>query len=280
MHQAEYTFCTFKINEKIMRSIWSGVISFGLVNIPVNLYSASQEVTFDFDFLHKKDLARIRYARMCKAEEKEVPFQDIVRGIEVKNGKYVVVQDKDFTSAYPRATRTIEIEDFVDQASIDPVYFDKPYYLEPSKPAAKAYHLLRRALEKTKKVGVARYVLRHKEYLGMIKPVGGILILNQLRYAHEVRDAKELQIPKAEVATKREMAIATSLIEKLATNFNPLAYQDRYARKMQAVINEKAKGQKAIKPKESPIKPTAVTDLMATLKASLEHHPSRSKRAA
>src|SRR4051812_7003032 len=106
-----------------MHAIWSGVISFGLVNIPVNLYSASQEVTFDFDFLHKKDLSRVRYARICRSEEKEIPFQEIVKGIEVKKGQYVVLQDKDFAQAYPRATRTIEIQDFVSESSIDPIYF-------------------------------------------------------------------------------------------------------------------------------------------------------------
>jgi DNA end-binding protein Ku len=211
-----------------MRAIWTGALSFGLVNIPVRLYSATSGTGLEFDMLHKKDLSPIRYARVCRADGKEVPYEEIVKGYEYKKGDYVVLTDEDFKKAAPRRTKTVDIFDFVKEDEIDSVYFEKPYYLEPDKGAGKAYSLLREALKKSKKVGLAKFVLRNKEHLAVIKPFGKVVVLNQLRFNDEIRPPEGLDLPGEKVAKGKEIEIALALIDHLTSHFKPEDYKDDY----------------------------------------------------
>lgn len=267
-------------------SIWKGALSFGLINIPVRVYSASRTRELKFKLLHKKDLSEIRYARICKADGKEVPWEDIVKGYEFQHGDYVVLTEEDFEKANLKKTKSIEILNFADEEEIDTIYFETPYYLEPEKGAEKAYVLLREALKDSKKVAIGRFVVRHHEHLAVIKPHGDILVLNQLRYESEIIDPKKLNIPKKEALPKKEFEIALELIDKLTKRFKPREYADTYTEEIKQVIKRKAKGKKVtIKKGEMP-KSTKVHDIMSLLKQSLEQHkkvsrkPARSRRAA
>lgn len=259
-----------------MRAIWSGSLSFGLVNIPVKLYSAIGENRLDFDMLHKKDLSPIRYARVCRSDGHEIPYEDIVKGYEYQRGDYVVLTDEDFKKANVKKTKTIEVQDFSNEDEIDPIYFEKPYYLEPQKGAEKAYTLLREALKKSKKVGIAKFVLRSKEHLALVKPFGNMLLLNQMRYEDEIRKPDELNLPTEKQAAKKEIDIALALIDQLTTQFKPKEYHDTYREELERVINEKAKG-KPIKAKGKEPEATDVADLMEVLKASLEKEQEKVK---
>jgi DNA end-binding protein Ku len=252
-----------------MRAIWKGSISFGLVNIPVQLYLASHERELSFVLLHKKDLSQIRYARMCKAEDKEVPWEEIVKGYEYEKGEFVVLQDKDFEQANLKKTQTIEIVHFIEEEEVDPVYYVKPYYLEPAKGAEKAYLLLREALAKTKKVGIARYVLRTREHLAVIKIHENVLILNELRFESEFASLKELNIPEKGKPNPKEVAMAIELIDTLTEPFNPKKYKDTYIEEMKKIIKQKAKG-KRIHPKTGKLQSTKIHDIMTQLQASLK----------
>lgn len=251
-----------------MQPIWSGVIGFGLVNIPVKLYSPAKEEILDLDFLHKKDRSTIRYARVCRFEEKEVPWEDIVRGYKLGE-QYVVLDDEDLKKANARKTSTIDIQHFANEEEIDSIYFEKPYYLEPDKKSQKAYVLLREALKKTGTVGIATVVLRHKEILVALKADGNVLVLNQLRYWSEVKPSSELNLPKTISVSNKELKIATELIQKSTEPFKPKAHKDRYMEEMKELIKEKAKGKKPKKRGHAPA-PTKVDDLMKALKQSLE----------
>ncbi|MBX4187042.1 MAG: Ku protein [Candidatus Doudnabacteria bacterium] len=257
-----------------MRAIWSGALSFGLVNIPIKLYSATSGKTLSFDMLHKKDLSPIRYARVCRVDGKEIPYEDIVKGYEYQKGDYVVLTDEDFKKANVKKTKAIEIQDFVKENEIDPIYFEKPYYLEPEKGAAKAYVLLREALKKSKKIGIAKFVLRNREHLAVIKPFGNVLLLNQMRYQDEIRRPDDLNLPETKEAGKREIEIALALIDQLTSHFKPEEYHDTYTEELERVIKAKAKG-KPIKAKGKEPQPTEVTDLMAMLRASLEKEKAK-----
>lgn len=257
-----------------MRAIWSGALSFGLVNIPVKLYSATAGKGLNLDMLHKKDLSPIRYARICRADGKEIPYEDIVKGYEYQKGDYVILTDEDFKKANVQKTKAIEIQDFVKETEIDPIYFEKPYYLEPEKGAEKAYVLLRESLKKSKKIGVAQFVLRNREHLAVIKPFEKVLILNQLRYQDEIRKPDDLNLPDAKVGGKREIEIALALIDQLTSHFKPEAYKDTYKEELERVIKAKAKG-KPVKAKGKEPEPTDVADLMAMLRASLEKEKAR-----
>jgi DNA end-binding protein Ku len=251
-----------------MRPIWSGVIGFGLVNIPVRLYSPAKEEVLDLDFLHKKDKSPIRYARVCKAEEKEIEWKDVERGYKTKRG-YVVLTKEDFAKADARKTKAIDIQHFASASEIDTVYFDKPYYLEPDPKARKAYHLLREALERTKKVGVASFVLRQRENLAVIKPYRNVLVLNQLRFAHEMQDPADLDLPLRNAPlTQKELKIAVDLIGRTTEPFKPSAHKDRYIDQLERIIKQKSRGLAPTKHGEEP-KPTKVADLMAALEKSL-----------
>ena len=258
-----------------MHSIWSGVIGFGLVNIPVRLYSPAREEQLDLDMLHKKDHSPIRYARMCKAEEEEVPYRDIVRGYQIEKGRYVVLTDKDFKKANAKKTTTIEITDFVNAEEIDPMYYEKPYYLEPDTAAQKAFALLREALHHSKKVGIATFVLRNREHLVALRPSGNALILYQMRFASEIHPLTGLSLPAAAKFSKKELAMAADLIEKFAGHFNPASYHDTYNEELAVIINEKARGS-VPKTRGTAPKATHVNDLMSTLKASLKKEKTAS----
>lgn len=253
-----------------MRAIWTGALSFGLINIPIRLYSATAtEEKLDFDMLHKKDLSPIRYARVCRADGKEIPYDEIVKGYEYQEGDYVVLTDEDFKKASPRKTKTIDILDFAKENEIDTIYYEKPYFLEPDKGAEKAYALLREALKKSKKVGVANFVLRNREHLAVIKPYGKAILLNQLRFKDELRKPEGLNLPDTAQAKNKEIDMALSLIKHLSEPFKPEEYKDTYKNELKKVIEAKAKGKK-FKPKEKEPEATEVVDLVAMLKASLK----------
>jgi DNA end-binding protein Ku len=252
-----------------MRPMWTGSISFGLVNIPVRLYSASVEREFEFHMLHKKDLSPIRFARICRSDGKEVPYDQIVRGYEYQKGDYVVLTDEDFKKANLKRTKSIEIFEFVNGNEVDPMYFDRPYYIEPIEGSAKAYVLLREALARSGKVGVAKYVIARKEHLGILKPEGDLLLLDQMRFSDEVRKPTGLNIPSRTQASANEIKVALQLINHLTKPFHPEKYHDSYAEELRDVIEKKSHG-KMVKVKGEEPEPTKMPDLMMMLKESLE----------
>lgn len=257
-----------------MRAIWSGAISFGLVNIPVKLYSAAGDSNLDFDMLAKQDLSPIKYVRVATSDGREVPYKDIVKGYEIEKGKYVVLTDKDFEKANAQKTKSIEILNFVQEEEINPIYFDKPYYLEPDKTAAKPYALLREALKKSGRVGIATYVLRNREHLAVLKATEDVIILNQMRYHADVRDPAELKLPDEKAISSKEVDMAIKLIDQLTEKFAPEQYKDTYIDELKKMIEAKAEG-KTIEVKGEAPQPTKVKDLMDVLKASLESSKGR-----
>ena len=258
--------------------MWKGSIVFGLVNIPVKLYVATGDQELKFHLLHKKDNSEIKYARICKLEEKEVPWAEIVKGYEVSKGKFVIFEDKDFEKADVTRSKSIDIQAFVEESEIDSAYYMKPYFLEPEKNGSKAYALLREALRKSKKVGIAKFVLRNREHLGVIKAYDEALVLNQIRYQEELLQPKGLDLPEGK-ASAQEMDLALDLIERLTEEFEPKKYKDTYVEEIQELIMKKAKGLK-IEPKKEPAKKTKVHDLMGLLKASLGKGKEKEKKAA
>jgi DNA end-binding protein Ku len=256
-----------------MRSIWSGAISFGLVNIPVKLQTAVQEDNIDFDLLTKKDMGKVRYARIDSKTGEEVPWKEIVKGYEYAKGKYIVVTDEDFEKARPDVAKAIDIIQFVKEDEIDPIYYEKPYYVIPAKGAEKSYKLLLKALDETKTVGLAEFMLRNRAHICLLKSYEGVLLLNQLRYHEEVREVPEVNT-KSERITPKEISLATKLINQLTETFDPAAFKDTYITQLKKVIKAKAAGKdiRIAEPKEMP---AAVRDLMEVLKESL----SRKKRA-
>jgi DNA end-binding protein Ku len=261
-----------------MRAIWSGAISFGLVNIPVKLYSGtSAERALDLDMLSKKDMAPIRYARISTASNKEVEWKDIVKGYEIEKGKYVVITDEDFKKASPEKTNTIEILQFVHEKEIDPIYYEKPYYLMPDKGAAKSYTLLLKALEKANKVAIATCVIRNREHIFSIKPLAGeILLLEQLRYADQINEIPDMESSRAKI-TQQEINLALKLIDQLTEKFKPESFKDTYTDTMKKLIEAKAKGKKITAPAVEK-KTAAVKDLMSVLKESLNTTSSHGKK--
>lgn len=259
-----------------MRSIWKGSISFGLVNIPINMYVASQAKEISFVMLHKKDLSEIRYARICKTEEKEVPWSDIVKGYELEKGDFVVFDEKDFEKANLKKTKTIEMMSFVDEDEIDTMYYVKPYFLEPGRNADKAYSLLRDALKKSKKVGLASFILRNKEHIAVIRPYENLLILNELRYQTELLQADDLNVPAMKVNPK-ELDMAIQLIEQMKVPFDPKKYNDTYTEEIKKMIKQKAKG-KPIHPKTKEAPSPKIHDIMSLLEASLEKKPTKKSK--
>jgi DNA end-binding protein Ku len=258
-----------------MRSIWSGAISFGLVNIPVKLSSAIEAANeLDFDMLSKKDLAPIRYARIDTKTDKEVAWKDIVKGFQYAKGKYVVVTDEDFAKASPEKSKTIDIVQFVKEEEIDPIYYEKPYYLTPDKGSSKSYRLLIKALEETKSVGLAEFMLRNRMHICALKVRDGALLLNQMRYHEEIREVPEVE-SKGEKITAKELQLAVKLIEQLTEKFDPEAFKDTYVSELKKVIKAKAAG-KEIHIAEPKKQSATVKDLMDVLKQSLD---TKRKRA-
>lgn len=269
---------TFSPGRPGMRSIWKGSVSFGLVNIPVQMYTASHEKEFSFVLLHKKDHSTIRYARICKAENKEVPWNEIVKGYEYDKGDFVVLQDEDFEKANLRKTKTIEVLHFVDENEIDSLYYSKPYFLEPDKNAGNAYTLLREALKKSHKVGLAKYVLRNREHLAVIKVYQNMLVLIQLRYQTEITLPEKLKIPSDEKAKSKEIEMAVKLIDQMTIPFKPDRYRDTYTDELMQVIKQKAKG-RLVHPKTAEPPNTKVHDIMSLLKASLGTNKKPTKKS-
>ena len=253
-----------------MRAIWNGAISFGLINIPVKLYSGAESRDgIDLHMLHEKDKSPIRYAKICKEEDKEVPFDEIVKGYEYAKGEFVVITDDDFEAADAKKTTTIDIVEFADENQIDVRYLEKPYYMEPQKGADKPYALLREALRKKNRLAVATFVLRQREHLALIKTVGSVLVLNQMRYPSDLRSPGGLKLPAKNAATDRELDMALKLVDQLTQPFVPEDFHDTYTEELQARIEAKVKGKPEPKGTDkASSKPTA--DLMAALKASLE----------
>ena len=260
-----------------MRSIWKGALSFGLVNIPVRMYAASQAKEISFVMLHKKDLSEIRYARICKTEDKEVPWEEIVKGYEFEKGDFVVLEDADFEKANLKKTKSIEIVNFIEEDEIDTIYYVKPYFLEPDKNAEHAYSLLREALKKSKKVGLAKYVLRNREHIAAVKVHEGMIIINELRYQSELLSPKDLEIPSVGKSIGKEIEIAIKLIDNLTIPFKPQNYKDTYTEEIKQIIKKKAKG-RPIHPKTTEPKPTKIHDIMKELQASLETNKKPKKK--
>ena len=256
-----------------MRAIWSGAIGFGLVNIPVKLFSAVQASELDLDMLDKKDKANIKFQRVNANTGKEVEWDNIVRGYKIEDS-YVVLDEGDFEKASPEKTKLIEIAEFIDEKEIDSIYYETPYYLQPDKSGAKPYALLRDALKKTGKAGLGTYVLRNRESLVLIKPQDDLLILNKIRFQEEIRDTDELNIPAVKLKPA-EINMAIQLIESLTTEFDISRYKDTYNEKLLKLIMAKAKGKKVTTPKMEVVHSRS-KDLMAQLKESL----NSSKRKA
>jgi DNA end-binding protein Ku len=253
-----------------MRSLWSGSLSFGLVSIPVKLYSASVDRALSFKLFDKHGNCPVSYTRVCRSNGKEIPFHDIVKGYEYKKGDYIVLNQEDFKKAAPKKTELINILQFSSEADIDPKYYENPYYIEPDKKAAKAYILLREALKKSKKVAIAKFVMRAKEYVAAIKPEGNLLLLHQLRYEDEIREETDLNIPDVKYS-KAELDMAQELIKKLSKKFDSGKFKDTYTEELLKVIKAKSKGKKIKTSVKSPYaKNTEMKDLMKLLKQSLE----------
>lgn len=267
------------------RAIWKGSISFGLVNIPVGLYSAETRDEIHFKMLDKKTMSPIHYKRVAEETTKEVPWEETVRGYEFSPGKYVVMSDEDLKRAAPEATQTIDIVDFVDLEEISPLYFDKPYYLGPDKKGAKAYALLRETLRRTGKVGIAKVVIRTRQYLAAVVARGEVLTLELLRYAHELRDASELDLPAGKAGVSdREIDMAERLVEGMVSAWEPEKYKDDYRQALMKTIEERVEaGQLEASPEPAPRPERArdnVVDLMALLKQSLEEGGRPAKKSA
>ena len=261
------------------RAIWKGSISFGLVNIPIAVYPATRREEFKFRLLRKSDLSPVNYKRVAEKDGREVPWDQIVKGYEYEKGKYVMLKDEDFQRVDVEATQTVDIQDFVELDEIDPIFFYKPYYLEPQKGGDKAYALLRDALKDSKKVGVAKVVIKTREYLAGVQPEDGALVLELMHFADELADTSKLHIPKKVEVGKREMTMAKSLIDSMSSKWNPEKYKDDYREALMEVIEEKVEaGGKEIeeKPKKAP-KPTKVIDLVSVLQKSLEETGAKKK---
>ncbi len=258
-----------------MRPIWSGAISFGLIYIPVKLYPATQTQDLDFDLIHRKDMAGIRYARMSRDTGEEVPYEEIVKGFQYSPGNYVIVENEDFERARGGKSKVIDILSFVNIDDIDDKYFEKPFYLEPTEQAQQGYALLREALKKTNKAALVKFMVRTREHLGVLKPEENMIILDQMRFAAEIRSTDELELPGNEEVGSRELEMAVRLIDQLTQPWNPEQYRDTYIDELREVIQRKAEGQKLAPVKEEEI-PTEVTDLFARLSESLDQ--ARKKR--
>ncbi|HKY31048.1 MAG TPA: Ku protein [Candidatus Polarisedimenticolia bacterium] len=268
------------------RAIWKGSITFGLVEIPVGLVSARRRgADLSFDMLDKRDLSPVGYKRVSKSTGREVPWEEIVKGYEYEPDQYVVLGDRDFERANPEAARTVEIMDFVDLASIDPVFFEKPYYLEPLKRNSKGYALLRETLRRTGKAGVARVVIRAREHIAAVYPRGRALAMVLLRYVHELRPAEEIEAPGEDLkhleVSAQEIRMAERVVQAMAAEWDPGRYNDGYRDDLLSLIDRKvAAGQtRAIEEPEERRPSRArgeVVDLMPLLRRSVEQTRSRS----
>ena len=252
------------------RAIWSGSVSFGLVNVPIKLVTATSPKDVRFHQLHDADGARINQKRVCSKDGEEVDYAHIVKGYDLGGGRYVVIDPEELRTIDPEASRTIDIEEFVDLVDIDPIYFENSYYLVPDNRAEKAYALLVDAMTETGKVALGRFVLRTKQYLVTLRPKDGVLVLSTMLFSDEVIDSGDLEVPTADETrpSSRELAMAQQLVESLSAEFDPSKYRDTYREQVLDLIEKKAEGQEIAEVPE-PAAAAPVVDLMAALEASL-----------
>jgi DNA end-binding protein Ku len=262
------------------RPIWSGSLSFGLVNVPVKLMSATRDLAVHFNQLHEKDKSRIEVRRVCSKEGEEVPWEEVARGYELDNGDVILLTDEELEAADPKKTRTIDIEAFVDQEEIDPVFYDHPYFLVPdtNEAAVRAYHLLRTVMERSGQVAIARFVLRTKEYLVAVRTRGDAITLTTMLFHDEVRSTDDVGIDKLPKAKPKEVDQAVKLVKALQRDFDPANYEDDHRKRLLALVDKKRKGQEIEIPDE-PQAPKAVPDLMAALEASIQRMKSGGRKA-
>jgi DNA end-binding protein Ku len=254
-----------------MASIWKGSLTFGLVNIPVELKTAVRADHISFRLLHKDDLSPVKYERVCQADGETVPWNEIVKGYEYDKGKFVVLTDEDFKAAALESSKTIDILDFVKEEEIDPRYFETPYYLVPQKGGEKPYALLREAIRQTGSVGIGKIIIRQSQHLAGVKVVGDALVLEIMRFANELVDAKEFNFPARDAIRPQELQMAEQLVGNLAEPFDPTRYTDDYRANLMRVIKAKMKGKKPkLEEPEHEVADSGVLDLMSRLRASLE----------
>jgi DNA end-binding protein Ku len=254
-----------------MRPIWNGSISFGLVNIPVRMFSGvNPREGIDLDMLHKEDHAPIRYARICRKDGEEIPWNDIVKGYEYRDGDYVVLTKKEMESIDVKKTQTIDIQQFVEENDIDIRYFEKPYYLEPVKGGDKAYSLLRMVLQRSGKLALVKFVMHEREHVAVIKPVGRALVLNQMRFPADLRQPDALHFPTDKDVTEKETEMALKIVKQETKPFIPEDIHDTYTEELEELIKDKIKGKKPAKTKKPAPDTNPAKDLMAALKASLK----------
>jgi len=252
-----------------MRAIWKGNISFALVSIPISLFSATRRNELSFHHLHKKDMSPVSYKRFCDTEDVELQWEEITKGYEYEKGRYVEITDEDLEKADVELTKTVQILEFVQEEEIDPIYFEKPYYLEPQKGGERAYALMRDALAESKKVGIAKVVLKSREHLAAVKSIGDMMTLQTMRFAHEIVDAGSLTLPKKAETSKKEMDLAHTLIDSMSDKFDPGKYKDDYYDKVLEIIQMKVAGVSPQVPTPKGPAPARVVDLMEVLKQSL-----------
>ena len=262
-----------------MRPIWKGALTFGLVNIPVGLYSATTRSDLSFRLLHAKDQAPIAYRRVCTEENVEVPWPEIVKGYEYEKGQFVVMTDADFEQAGVEATQTIDIRDFVRTDAIPTSYFEQPYYLEPQKTGTKAYALLREALRRSERIGIATVVLGQREHLSADQPAAEALMLTTTRFPHEIVSPSGLTLPGDAGLDRREIDLALQLVDTLAGEFDAEKYRDQYRDALLSVIEQKVQGRTLVTPATRK-PPAKVVDLMQALEASLKAQPPRGGKPA
>jgi len=254
-----------------MAAIWKGSLTFGLVNIPVELKTAVRADHISFRLLHKEDLSPVKYERVCQADGESVPWNEIVKGYEYDKGKFVVLTDEDFKAAAVEQSKTIDILDFVKEEEIDPRYFETPYYLVPAKGGEKPYALLREAIRQTGSVGIGKIIIRQTQHLAGVKVVGDALVLEIMRFANELVDAKEFTFPRRDAVRPQELQMAEQLVGNLAEPFDPTRYTDDYRANLMKVIKAKMKGKKIkLEEPEGEARDSGVLDLMSRLRASLE----------
>jgi DNA end-binding protein Ku len=265
-----------------MRTIWKGSISFGLVNIPVGLYPATRSANqIKFRLLRKSDHSPIRYKRVAETDEKEVPWDEIVKGYEYEKDQFVILTEKDFERVKIESTQTVDIKEFVKLNEIDPMFFDEPYYLAPEKGGDKAYVLLREALKNSDKVGIAKVVIKTREHLAAVKPMGNALVLELMHFADELVDTSELKLPGDKSVGQKEMKMAESLIEGMTAKWDPNEFKDDYREALVEVIDEKvaAGGKELPAPKGKAKRATNVVDLVEVLQQSLQAHGKKKPAA-
>lgn len=260
------------------RGIWTGSLSFGLVNIPVEVHTAVRDNRPHFRLLHDKDRSPINYERVCQKEGQAVEWQELVKGYEYEKGRFVVLTKEDFAAAALEKTRRIDILDFVKAEDIDDRYFDKPYYLTPGKGGDVAYALLREAIRESGRIGVAKFIMREVQHLAAVEVVDEALVLSTLRFADELVDVGTLNLPAKKQAGKKELDMATSLVESLAADWEPEKYTDDYRENLMRVIKAKMKGKSADLVAEEPHRDAKVVDLMERLRQSLDQSSGRGRR--